>query len=127
MRPRDGDAVFLERLAEHFERAAIEFGQFVEKKDAVVGEADLAGGRRAAAADQARFADRVVRSAERAQKHQRLIGSQPADGAVDAGRFDALFRREVGQDRAQSLGQQRLSRARDCRSSEDDASRPRRR
>jgi len=53
----------------------------------------------------------VVRSAERAEKHQRLIGSQPADGAVNASRFDALFGREVGKDRAQSLGQQCLSRS----------------
>ena len=49
-RAGNGDTVFLEGLAEDFERAAIEFRQFVQKKDPVVGEADLAGGRRAAPA-----------------------------------------------------------------------------
>ena len=46
-------AVF-ERLAQDFERAAVELRQLVEEQHAVVGEADLAGPRHAAAADQRR-------------------------------------------------------------------------
>ena len=60
-RPRDRHAIFLERLPEHFQRAAVELGQFVEEQNAVMGERDLARGRGAAAADQSRLADRVVR------------------------------------------------------------------
>ena len=37
------DEAFLEWLAEHLERLAIEFGHFVEKKDAFMGFGDLAG------------------------------------------------------------------------------------
>ena len=93
-RPRDRHAVFFQRLPQDFERAAVELGQFVEEQHAVMGERDLARRRRAAAADQARFADRVMRRAKRPQQHQRLIGREPADGAVDPRRLDAFFRRQ---------------------------------
>src|SRR5690606_8241456 len=53
-------AVF-EGLAHDFERAAIELRQFIEKQHAVVRHADFAGGRYAAAADQSRVADRMMR------------------------------------------------------------------
>ena len=51
----------LQRLAQHFQAAAMELGQLVEEQHAVVGQADLARGRRAAAADHAGVADGVVR------------------------------------------------------------------
>ena len=37
--PHDGDVAVLERLAQRFERGALELGQLVEKEDAVVGQA----------------------------------------------------------------------------------------
>ena len=39
----DGDVAVFQRFAQHFEDAAVEFGQFVEEEDAVVGEADSPG------------------------------------------------------------------------------------
>ena len=62
-------AVF-ERLAQHFQRPPVEFRQLVEEQHAVVGEADLAGPWHAAAADQGRVGDGVMRRAERPVRHQ---------------------------------------------------------
>ena len=42
-RAADGDVAVFERLAEDFERRAVEFGELVEKQHAVVGEADFSG------------------------------------------------------------------------------------
>ena len=63
---RDRHRAVFQRLAQHFQRAAIELGQLVEKQHAVVRQADLAGRGRRAAADQAGVADRVVRRADTA-------------------------------------------------------------
>ncbi len=46
---------------------------------------------------------------QRTQGHERLAGVQPPHGAVDAGRLQALGRRERRQDRRQPCGQHRLS------------------
>jgi len=48
----DGDMAVFQRFAQHFEDAAVEFGQFVEKEDAVVGKADFARFGDGAAANQ---------------------------------------------------------------------------
>jgi hypothetical protein len=66
--------------------------------DAVVGQADLAGRRRAAAADHAGVADGMVWRPERPRRQQRLARRQPAHGAVDARRLQALRRRQRRQD-----------------------------
>ena len=50
----DDDAALLEGLAQRLEDALGELGQLVQEEHAVMGEADLAGMRHAAAADQAR-------------------------------------------------------------------------
>ena len=60
-RRRDRDRAVFQRLAQHFERAAVELGQFVEKQHAVVRQADFAGRGDRAAADQPGVADRVMR------------------------------------------------------------------
>ena len=65
-RARDVDHAGLERLAQHFEHAAIPFGQLVEEQHAVMRERDLAGPRIAAAADERHGARRVMRRAKRA-------------------------------------------------------------
>ena len=85
-------AVF-ERLAEHFERGAVELRQLIEKQHAVVGEADFAGRGRGAAAHEAGVRDRVMRRAKRPAGQQRLTGRQAADGAVNARRLDRLLGR----------------------------------
>ena len=56
----------------HFQRAAVELGQLVEKQHAVMRKRDFAWGGRRAAADQARVADRVVRRAEGPHGQERL-------------------------------------------------------
>ena len=68
----DRHAALFERLAQHFQAAAVELGQLVEEQDAVVGERDLARLRDGAAADHAGVADRVVRAAERPRAEQRF-------------------------------------------------------
>ena len=62
----DRDPAVLERLAQHFERGAFELGEFVQKKHAVVRDADFTGRGIRGAADQTDVADRVMRGAERA-------------------------------------------------------------
>ena len=69
---RDRHRAVFQRLAEHFQRAAVELGQLVEKQHAVVRQADLARRGRRAAADQAGVADRVVRRAIGPRGQQRL-------------------------------------------------------
>ena len=61
---RDGDRVVFQRLAHHLQHVARKLGQLVQKEDAVVGQADLAGAGDDAAADQAGVGDGVVRRAE---------------------------------------------------------------
>lgn len=48
----DGDGAFFEGLADHFEDVALELGEFVEEEDAVMGQAEFAGARIGAAADE---------------------------------------------------------------------------
>ena len=62
----DRDVAVFERLSEDFEGPAVEFGEFVEEEDAVVGEADFARGGDRAAADESGVADGVVWGAVRA-------------------------------------------------------------
>src|SRR6185295_9666660 len=59
----DGDSSILERLAQPLDRGARELGELIEEQHAVVGERDLAGARRRAAADQRGRRDRVMRGA----------------------------------------------------------------
>ena len=101
-------AVF-QRLAEDFQRAAVELGQFIQKQDAVVGERNLPRHRRVAAADEAGVADGVMGRAERPPGHQRLARLQAAEGAVDAGGFNRFGGKERGQNSGNSFGQHRLA------------------
>lgn len=58
--PGNRHRAIFKRLAEDFERLAVELGQLVEEQDSVVGQGDFAGRGRRAAADQAGVADRMV-------------------------------------------------------------------
>ena len=67
------DLAFFDRLPQKaLQAAAMEFRQFVEKQNAVMGHTDFAWRRRRAAADHARVADRVMRRAKRPRRHQQL-------------------------------------------------------
>ena len=61
----DADAACLERLAQRFERRAVELGQFVEKQHPLMCERDLARPGARPAADQCRERGRMMRVAER--------------------------------------------------------------
>ena len=67
-RPRDRDASFFERLAQHLEHVAAELEHLVEEEHAVVGEAHFAGPRLRSAADERRVRDRVMRCAKRPRR-----------------------------------------------------------
>ena len=76
----DDDSPLLQRLAQGLENALGELRQLVQEEDAVVREADLARPRDAAAADQARVGDGVMRRAERP------LGDEPAVGGQEPAR-----------------------------------------
>ena len=90
----DRHLAVLQRLAESLERGEPVLGELVQEEHAQVGEADLAGPRRASAADEPRRGDRVVRRPEGPPHHQRLARRQQAGHAVDAGDLDGLLARE---------------------------------
>src|ERR1035437_10231596 len=88
----DTERSILQRLAEHFQDVAWEFGELVEEKHAVVRQAGFAGARHAGAtADQAGVGDGMVRRAERALVQESGARSQGSGDAVDFGGFDGLF------------------------------------
>jgi hypothetical protein len=55
-----------QRLAQGFQHLAVELGQFIEKQDALMGQADFAGARWIAAADQRHRRGGVMRAAKHA-------------------------------------------------------------
>ena len=100
----DGDFLVFERLAEGFEDRAGEFGDFVEKEDAEVGEGDFAGCGVIAAADDGDGRGGVVRGAEGASGDD-AVGF--AGDGVELGDGDLFFgrgRREKAQGGASEEG-----------------------
>ena len=63
---RNGDARVFQRLAQDFEGLPTDLGQFVEKEDAVVGDADLAGIRSGATGNEGDIGNGVVQRTKRA-------------------------------------------------------------
>lgn len=94
----DHDFAGFDGLAQGFEHGAGEFGQFVEKKDAVMGEADLAGFRAAPAADNGRHGGGVMRGAEGAGAADAAFGEKARERVDHRGfeRFDGGERRQDG-------------------------------
>ena len=70
------DAALCERLAQRLERVPGELGQLVEKKDAVVGEADLSRSEIDAAPHERGPGGRVMRSPERPCRRQFGLSSR---------------------------------------------------
>src|SRR5262245_60720001 len=94
----------LERLAEHLERGALEFGQLVEKKHAVVGKRDFTGPGNRAAAEQADIGDGVVRSAKRWSEPGQRAAERRTGGGVDAQHLEKFIERRSGKNGRDSLG-----------------------
>ena len=97
---REGDVAVFEGFAQHFEDAAVEFGQFVQKEDAVVGERDFAWFGDGAAADEGDGRAAVVRGAVGALhpvlRAEALLG-EGEDGGAGDGFFAAHGRKDAGQ------------------------------
>jgi hypothetical protein len=88
-----GHGAELERLAEHFQGAAVELGHLVEKEHAVVREADLTGTGDRSASCQRDIGDRVVRRAERPQAEQ-AAWRQDTCHRMDRARLERLLEGE---------------------------------
>jgi hypothetical protein len=107
---RDGDTPFLQRLPQDFEASAIEFGQLVEKQDAVMSQTDLAWSGHTAAADHAGIANGVMRRSKRSYRQERFARGQPSQCAVNARCFQAFVRGQQRQNRRKTPGKHGLSR-----------------
>ena len=105
----DGDVAVFERLAQDFENVAGEFGQLVEEEHAVVGEADFAGARDHAAADEAGVGDGVVRRAEGALGDEARVRVEHAGDGVDLGGLEGFVETQRREDGGQALGEHGLA------------------
>ena len=105
---RDDGAAGLERLAQRFQRRALELRQLVEEQHAEMRERDLARPGAHAAADQRRQRGRMMRVAERAAAAEAAVGEQAGD-RVDHADLERLGRRERRQQAGQALRQHRLA------------------
>ena len=101
-----------QRLAQDLQSVAVKFGQLIQKQDAVVCEAHLAGTRRAAAAHKARRTYRMMRRAERAVAHKPAAAGQHARHRIYLRRLHSLRAGERRQNARQTFGQHGFSRAR---------------
>ena len=110
--PRNHDLLLLQRLPQHFEHAAPEFGQLIEEQHAVVGQRHLARPGRLPAADHGNLRSRMMRSAKRPPGHQPARHARLARHGVYLGRFERLFARKRRQDRRQTPCEHRLARTR---------------
>jgi hypothetical protein len=104
----DADPTGFERLAQRFERGAVELRQFVKEQHALVRQADLAGPRPDAAADQGRQRSRMMRVAEWPLAQQRPAAQAPG-GRVDHAELQRLGRLQRRQDTRQARRQHRLA------------------
>ncbi len=111
-RPRDGDTPLFEGLPEHFEHVAAEFGQLVQKEDAVVRQRHFARAGRLSAADERHLRREVVRCAEGPFGEQAAVRSDLARDGVDLGRFERFVERQRRQNRGQPACEHRLARTR---------------
>src|SRR5271154_1654074 len=75
-------------------------------------EAHLARTRHVTAADETRFARRVMRRAKRTNAHERTLRTEHAGDAVDRRDLERLGRRERRKDARQTAREHRFSRAR---------------
>ena len=85
----DADAAGLERLAERFERGAVELGEFIQEEDPLMRERNLARPGARPAADQCRERGRMMRVAERPLARQ-SAAAQPARYRLDHAELQRL-------------------------------------
>ena len=105
MGARDGDHAGLEGLAQDFENGTGEFGEFIEEKDAMVGEGDFAGARDRAATDDGGAAGGVVWRADGAGADEGFALGHEATGGVDAGGFEGFLTCEGREDGGEAFAE----------------------
>jgi hypothetical protein len=108
--PGDGDAAILEHLAQRLKAATVELGQLVQEEHATMGQGDLPGTRRTAAAQQPGRASGVVRGPEGSLGAQR--SRMRAQDAVDLRHLQRLLEAHRRQEAGQAPRQHRLARTR---------------
>src|SRR3989475_6575391 len=108
-RPGDRHAPVLEWLAERFEDVLLELRQLVEEEHAEVGKRHLTRMGRAAAADQARDGDRVVRRAERPPCHEFAVPREEPPDAPDRRDLEDLVTRERREERPRAAAGERAA------------------
>ena len=106
----DGHLAVLERSAERFEHIAVELGKLVQKQHAVVGEGNLTGRERPAAAGHGCGGKRVMRRAERALREHGVLAVGQSRDRPDLGRLQRLLVRHVGENGGQTPREHGLAR-----------------
>ena len=110
--PADRHLAVLQRLPQAFEGGETELRKLVEEQHAEMSETDLSGARGAAAADQPRRRDRVMRGPKGALGDKRNIRRKESGYAVDARDLDRLGAREHRHDARETPGEHGLAGAR---------------
>jgi len=108
--PGDGDFPVFEGLPQHFQYRMFEFGEFVQEKNAVMGQANFSGLGVDAPSDQGDVRDGMVRAPERAQGHEGGMTVDVAGHRMDLGGFQGLFEGKGRQNGGQAAGQHGLAR-----------------
>jgi len=96
-------------LTQDFQDILLEFGQFVQKKNAIVGEADFPGFRDLSSSNQARIGYRVVRTSKRSGHDEGAVGWDQPHYAVDLCGFKALLKIHIRQNRWEPFGEHGFS------------------
>ena len=109
--PRDANSTVFERLAHDLQNVAREFGEFIEKQNAIMSERNFARPRDGAAANETRVRDGVMRRAERAQPDQSGARVEHARHAVNLGGLKRFFKCKRRQDGRHAFRQHRFSRS----------------
>ena len=107
--PGDADDPILERLTEGLENRAVKLGELVEKQNAAVGEARLAGTRAGASSDDRGRRRAVVRSTERWVRDERPSRRKQSRHRVDPCHLERLVDRESRKDPGKTAGEHRLA------------------
>ncbi len=109
LRAADGHNFVLNRLAQHFQDARPELGQFIQEQHPAMREGDLTGLRPVAPADQSSMADGVMRRTEGARPNQGHVRGKGIRHRVDAGHIQGFVDRHGRQDAGHGARQQGLA------------------
>ncbi len=95
----DGHPFLFQGLTQDFQDILLEFGQFVQEKNAVVGEADFPGFRDLSSSNEARIGNRVVGASKRSGHNEGAIGRDQSHHTMDFCRFKTFLKIHIRKDR----------------------------